>query len=77
MTCVLRTRTIQDVVRTDRGPEMTSAVADEFLALLSVKHDLGAAFTPRYQGPGERAHQTVMNKHLLLMNEVCRAFREV
>ena len=52
---------IPDVVRTDRGPEMTSAVNAEFLALLSVKHVVGAAFTPRHQGPGERAHQTIMN----------------
>ena len=53
---------------------MTSAVNKEFLALLNVKHMLGAAFTPRHQGPGERAHQVIMNNHLLLMNEVCRAY---
>ena len=53
---------------------MTSAVSEEFLALLSIKHVQGAAFTPRHQGPGERAHQTIMNNHLLLMNEVCSAF---
>ena len=53
---------------------MTSAINQEFLALLSIKHVKGAAFTPRHQGPGERAHQTIMNNHLLLMNEICRAF---
>ena len=53
---------------------MTSTVNEEFLALLSAKHVVGAAFTPRHQGPGERAHQTIMNNHLLLMNEVCKAF---
>ena len=52
---------------------MTSTVNEEFLALLSAKHVVGAAFTPRHQGPGERAHQTIMNNHLLLMNEVCKA----
>ena len=41
VTCLLRTRVIPDVVRTDRGPEMTSAVNAEFLALLSVKHVVG------------------------------------
>ncbi len=40
VTCVPRTRVTPDVVRTDRGPEMTSAVTDEFLALLSAKHVL-------------------------------------
>ena len=53
---------------------MTSAVNEEFLALLSIKHVKGAAFTPRHQGPGERAHQTIMNNHLILMNEICLAF---
>ncbi len=37
-TRILRTRMIPDVVRTDRGPRMTSAVSEEFLVLLSVKH---------------------------------------
>ena len=53
---------------------MTSAVNEEFLALLAIKNVEGAAFTPRPQGPGERAHQTIMNNHLILMNELCRAF---
>ena len=32
VTCVLRAKVIPDVARTDRGPEMTSAVNEEFLA---------------------------------------------
>ena len=72
--CVLSTRVIPDVVRTDRGPEMTSMVNSEFLSILGITHRMGAAFTPRHQGPGERAHQTIMNSHLLLMNEVCNTF---
>ncbi len=68
---------IPDVVRSDRGPEMTSAVAAGFPALLSVRHAQGAAFMPRHQGPGERAHQTIMNNHPLLMSEVFRAFPQV
>jgi hypothetical protein len=74
MKCLLRTRVIPDIVRSDRGPEMTSAINEELLALLGVKHMLGAAFTPRHQGAGERTHQIIMNNHLLLMNEVCKAF---
>jgi hypothetical protein len=53
---------------------MTSLINEEFLAILSAKHMLGAAFTPRHQGAGERAHQIIMNNHLLLINEVCKAF---
>ncbi len=53
---------------------MTSAVNEEILSLLSIKHVKGAAFTHRHQGPGERAHQTIMNNHLILMNEICLAF---
>ena len=76
VSCILRTRVIPDIVRSDRGPEMTRAINQEFLALLGIKHVKGAAFTPRHQGPGERAHQTIMNNHLLLMNEICRAFTQ-
>ena len=53
---------------------MTSAVNKEFLALCACKHLMGSAFTPRHQGPGERAHQTLLIQHLLLMNAVCKAF---
>ena len=74
VSCVLRSRSIPDVVRTDRGPEMPSAVNREFLAICAAKHLTGSAFTPRHQGPGEREHQTVMSNHLVLMNAVCKAF---
>ena len=73
VSCVLRSRIIPDVARTDRGPEMTSAVDRECLALCGAKHLTGSAFTPRRQGPGERAHQAIMTYHLLLTNAVCRA----
>ena len=53
---------------------MTSRVNQEFLALCGAKHIKGAAFTPRHQGLVEQGHQTVMTNHLLLLNEVCRAF---
>ena len=51
VSCVLRARIIPDVVRTDRGPEMTSAVNAEFLALCGVRHLKGSAFTPRHKDP--------------------------
>ena len=53
---------------------MTSAVCEEFLTLCNAKQFLGAAFTPRHQGPGERKHIEVMKYWLILIHKVCRAF---
>ena len=63
--CIMRARRIPDIVRTDRVPEMTSAVMEEFLTLCNAKQFLGAAFTPRHQGPGERKHISVMQQWLI------------
>ena len=70
----MRARRIPDIVRTDRGPEMTSVVMEEFLTLCNSKQFLGAAFTPRHQGPGERKHIEVMQQWLILIHRICRAF---
>ena len=59
VSCVLKTRVIPDVVRSDRGPEMTSRVNREFMALCGCEQLYGSAFTPRRQGPVEQGHQTV------------------
>lgn len=72
--CVMRARRIPDIVRTDRGPEMTSAIMEEFLTLCNVKQFLGAAFTPRHQGAGERKHMTLMQQWLILIHRICRTF---
>ena len=72
--CVMRARRIPDIVRTDRGPEMTSALMEEFLTLCNARQFLGAAFTPRHQGPGERKHISVMQQWLILIDKVCNAF---
>ena len=53
---------------------MTSAAMEEFLALCNVKQFLGAAFTPRHQGPGERKHIVLMQQWLVLIHQVCRSF---
>ena len=71
--CIMRARRIPDVVRTDRGPEMTSAVMEEFSSLCNTRHVLGAAFTPRHQGPGERKHVEVMQHWLLFMHRMTQA----
>ena len=72
--CIMRARRIPDVFRTDRGPEMTSVIVEEFAKLCNAKQFLGAAFTPRHQGPGERKHISVMQQWLILIHEICRAF---
>ena len=64
--CLMRARRVPDIVRTDRGPEMVSAVMEEFLVLCNAKQFLGADFTPRHQGPGERKHISVMQQWLIL-----------
>ena len=74
VTCVMRARRIPDIIRTDRGPEMTSAVMEEFLTLCNTRQFLGAAFTPRHQGPGERKHIVVMQQWLILIHKICHAF---
>lgn len=72
--CCMRARRIPTVIRTDRGPEMTSAVMEEFATLCNAKQFLGAAFTPRHQGPGERTHVSIMQQWLILIHKVCAAF---
>ena len=53
---------------------MTSVVMEEFCVLCNIKQYLGAAFTPRHQGPGERTHQEAMKQWLSLIHEVRKAF---
>ena len=74
LTCVMRSRCIPRVVRSDRGPEMRSAVTEEFLAICNSRHVKSAALTPRHQGLGERGHQILIAQHLVLMHTVCHAF---
>ena len=74
VTCVMRARRIPNIWRTDRGPEMTSAVTEEFAVLCNTKQFLGAAFTPRHQGAGERQHIAVMQSWLILIHHICRTF---
>ena len=67
---ILRTRVIPDIIRSDRRQEMTNHAIEELMALCSIKHRVGAAFTPRHQGPCERAHQAIMNSHYLIMHSL-------
>ncbi len=74
VSCVMKTRIIPNVVRSDRGPEMTSYVQEEFLALCAAQQVFGAALTPRHQGLNERGHQEVLTSHLILMHSICKAY---
>ena len=71
--CILRSLIIPDVVRTDRGPEMVSAVMTEILAICCARQVLGAPYTPRHQGAVERSHQEAAIDLLLLLHKICRA----
>ena len=72
--CVLKARTIPNVIRSDRGPEMRSAVTEEFLSICGCKVLFGLSLTPRHQAPAERGHQKMMAQHLVLMHTICCAF---
>jgi hypothetical protein len=74
MACVMRARRVPNLIRTDRIPEMTSAVTAEFATLCNTKQFLGAAFTPRHQGPGERQHIIVMQQLLILTHHIRKTF---
>ena len=73
-TALFRSRTVPDIIRTDRGPEMMNKVNTEFGAILGMSQYYGAALTPRHQGMGERGHQTMLTSLLILMKEVVNAF---
>jgi hypothetical protein len=72
--CMWRARRCPDIIRTDRGAEFTSVIMQEFFTLCNSKQFLGAGFTPRHQGPGERKHQEVMSQWLILIHKICKAF---
>lgn len=55
---------------------MTSAVMQEILTLYNARQFLGAAFTPRHPGPGERKHIAVMQQWPILIPQVCRTFSQ-
>ena len=70
----MRARRIPSIVRTDRGPENDFGRYEGILSLCNTKQFLGAAFTPRHQGPGERKHISVMQQWLILIHDICKTF---
>ena len=71
--CMCRAGCIADIIRSDRGPEMVNRLNEEFLAILGIKHQLGAALTPRHQGLCERNHQVLQANQVILMKAITDA----
>ena len=72
-TCAFRSRRMPDILRSDRGPEFTNFVIEEFMALMNIRHIKGASLTPRHQGLGEKEHQNMMTDLMILLREVTKA----
>ena len=53
---------------------MVNALVEEFATLCNAKQYLGAAFTPRHQGAGERKHHEIMKQWLILIHKVVKTF---
>ena len=71
--CVLKSRQIPDVIRSDRGPEMVNRITEEFLSICNVRHIFGAVLTPRRQGLCERNHQVTLANQTVLLHAVTAA----
>ena len=68
--CVFRSRTLPEVVRTDRGQEFTSAVFAECVALLGGRQKFSTPLRPCEMGRVERIHQEVQKLLGILLKEV-------
>ena len=72
--CIMAAGQIPDIIRSDRGPEMTNLIMREFCAVCDIKQIFGSALIPHHQSIVETGHYTTMINHLILMNYVCKAF---
>ena len=68
--CVFRSRTLPEVVRTDRGQEFTSAVFSEYVALLGSRQKFSTPLRPCEMGRVERVHQELQKLLGILLKEV-------
>ena len=57
--CVLRSRTIPSLIRSDRGPEFKNALMAELSAMLGTEWRFSAPLRPCELGANERVHQEV------------------
>ena len=59
MKCVLRSRTLPTLIRSDRGVEFKNALMQELNALLGAEQRFSMALRPCEMGSNERVHQEV------------------
>ena len=68
--CVLRSRTIPTLLRSDRGVEFRNGLMTELTALLGIQQRFSMALRPCEMGSNERMHQEVQKVLGALMREV-------
>ena len=68
--CVLRSRTIPSLVRSDRGVEFKNALMKELNAILGVQQRFSTALRPCEMGSNERMHQEVQKTLGALVREL-------
>ena len=71
--CVLRSRTLPTLVRSDRGPEFRSAMFAEYCALIGASQWLSHPLRPCEMGANERVHQEVQKMLGIVVKDVVRA----
>ena len=68
--CVLRSRTLPALIRTDRGVEFRNALMKEMTALLGAQQRFSMALRPCEMGSNERMHQEVQKTLGALVREL-------
>ncbi len=58
--CVVRSGCIPSLLRSDRGPAFRSLLMKEFIALVGLRHRVGAPWRPVEQAGVERVHQEML-----------------
>ena len=71
--CVLRSRTLPTLVRSDRGPEFRSAMFAEYCALIGASQWLSHPLRPCEMGANERVHQEVQKMLGIVVKDVARS----
>ena len=75
-TCMLRSLTLPEKLRHDRGPEMTNALWVEVVETLGLKETLASGYRPMEVGQGETIHREVNKQIAMLLGDLARPIRE-
>ena len=65
VSCIMRARRIPSIIRSDRGPEMTNRIIEEFKAICGTFSHKGAPLTPRHQSLLEKYHHLSATHHTI------------